>query len=119
MDFDFSIVAGGSGYAILDMNGHRGIHLKLDITAASGTDETLDLKLQKRNGATGDWEDLSGAALAQKTATGIDDLYVHPFLTSAVANRSVIAAIPDEVKIVWTIGGTTPSFTFTLNGNFK
>lgn len=84
----------------------------LNITAASGTTPTLDLRLQARI-AAGVYIDVPGASFSQKTTTGLDSLAIHPALTP-VANRAVSQVLPTTYRWVWTIAGTTPSFTFTI-----
>lgn len=94
----------------------RGIFLTLDVTAASGTTPTLDVKLQEQDSLTLKWTDIPGAAFAQKTAANQDTLKLYPGVTAA-ANRSVSTTIPKAVRAVAAIAGTTPSFTFTLGGS--
>lgn len=95
----------------------KGMHVVLDITASGGTTPTLDVKVQRFDNLSGQWVDLPGAAFAQKTGTGTDDLTIYPGIAET-ANRSVSDVICEEVRFVWTIGGTTPSFTFTLGGTY-
>jgi len=97
--------------------GSKGVHLVLDITAASGTTPTLDVKVQRYDGASSKWVDLPSAAFAQKTSTGTSDLTIYPGIAET-ANVSVSDVIGDEILIVWTIGGTTPSFTFSIGGTW-
>jgi hypothetical protein len=94
---------------------HRGIRLWLDITAVSGTTPTLDVKLQGKDRISGVYVDIPSAAFAQKTANGSDDLLVYPGVAET-ANRSVSDVLPKTFRVVATIGGTTPSFTFSLSG---
>lgn len=93
----------------------RGIHLVLNVTASSGTTPTLDVKLQRKDQESGQWVDLPSASFAQKTGTGTDDLVVYPGIAET-ANRSVSDHIGGVIRAVFTIGGTTPSFTFSLAG---
>lgn len=95
----------------LDMLGARGVLLQLNISAASGT-PTLDVKLQRVSPA-GVAIDLPSASLAQKTGTGSDDLVVYPGVAET-ANRSVSDHTGRRIKIVCTVGGSTPSFTLSL-----
>lgn len=92
----------------------RGAWLFLNITAASGTVPTLDIKLQRLAGGT--WVDITGAAFAQKSGTGTDDLIVYPG-KDEVANRAVNDVPGYEWRAVATIGGASPSFTFSLTGH--
>lgn len=70
----------------------------LDVTAAGGTSPTLDVKLQHSPDG-GKWSDL-GTAFAQKTGV----------------SREVKAftQLHGYLRVVWTIGGTGPSFTFSV-----
>lgn len=93
----------------------KGIRLSLNVSAISGTSPTLDVKLQHKDPVSGTWIDITGAAFAQKTSTGTDDLVIYPGITST-ANRRVSDALPKTWRAVCTIGGTGPSVTFSLGG---
>lgn len=86
----------------------------LNVTAVSGTAPTLDVKLQHRDAATGNFIDIPGASFAQRTTAGADTLILYPSV-GTVANRSVSSVLGDEFRAVATIAGTTPSFTFSLS----
>ena len=69
----------------------------LAITAASGTTPTLDVTLETTvNGS--DWYTVG--AFAQKTTTDED--------------AKAFGPLGDQCRWKWTIGGTTPSFTFSI-----
>lgn len=75
----------------------------LSVSQVLGTLPTLDVKLQH---STDDsvWVDIPSGAFAQKTAvTGVTAQYL-----------SVPGTINRYVRAVWTIAGTTPSFTFNV-----
>jgi len=72
----------------------------LDITAASGTDETLDVTIQVYDSVGGNWHTL--ATFDQKTTTGTDVGFVEYGLAAKIA-------------VLYTIGGTNPSFTFSVS----
>lgn len=95
----------------------RGVHLVLDITASAGTSETLDVKVQRKDALSGEWVDLTGGAFAQKTGTGTDDLVIYPGVAET-ANRSVSDVLTSRWRAVATLGGTDPSFTFSLGGTY-
>lgn len=95
----------------------KGLHLVLDITAASGTSPTLDVKLQRQDPLSEKWVDLPSAAFAQKTGTGTDDLTIYPGIAET-ANRSVSDVLSGRWRAVATIAGTSPSFTFSLGGTY-
>lgn len=95
----------------------------LDVTAASGTSETLDVALQKQ-AANGTW--YTFARFAQvTTAAIIRRLQLQPSLgrgeagsegalavTGGALNANTI--IPRDIRVLATIGGTNPSYTFTV-----
>lgn len=56
----------------------RGLLLNLNVTAASGTTPTLDVKIQWQDPVTSVWNDLSGAAFQRITATGTRTLTIYP-----------------------------------------
>lgn len=77
--------------------------LLLNVTAASGTSPTLDVKIQTRKDASDTFRDLaSSPAFAQKTTTGTE--------------RKCFTGLDRQIRVVATIGGTTPSFTYSVSG---
>ena len=95
----------------------RGARFTLDITAASGTSPTLDVKMQMKDTLSGKYVDIASAVFAQKTTTGTDELILYPGVAET-ANESVSDILPRVYRAVATIAGTTPSFTFTLTANY-
>lgn len=91
---------------------HKGVSLILDITVVSGT-PTLDVKLQAKDPISGAYVDIPGAAFAQKTGAGTSMLLVYPGVAET-ANAEVSTVIPRTWRIAWTIGGGTPSLTFSV-----
>lgn len=75
-----------------------------NVTAASGTTPTLDVKVQLSHDGT-TWHD-EGTAFTQATAA----------TTPAVKKLTNFGAY---LRYVWTIAGTTPSFTFTIHTVLK
>lgn len=76
--------------------------LYVNVTAASGTTPTMTVKLQDSLDGT-NWFDVTGAATTSITAAGSQLV------------RVTNTAIGPFVRLVWTIGGTTPSFTFSTS----
>ena len=75
----------------------------LDVTAASGTDETLDVILQTTADGTNYY---TAGSFAQKTA--------------AAAESKVFTGLGSLSRWRWTIGGTdTPTFTFSVAATFE
>ena len=82
----------GSAYG-----GPRELVCYMDVGVASGTGPTLNVKLQDSvDNST--FTDIAGAAFAQKTAPGTEELRVTGFRR--------------YLKATATVGGTSPSFTF-------
>lgn len=76
-----------------------GLALTLAVTAASGTNPTLDVALQtSHDGAT--WTTVASFARA----------------TGATSERKRFAGLDRYVRVVSTLGGTAPSFTFSVTG---
>jgi hypothetical protein len=76
----------------------------LDVTAASGTTPTLDVKIKTKDPVSGKWFDL--ASFTQ--ATGI---------TSEM--KAVSGLLGSQIAAFYTIAGDTPSFTFSLGAVLK
>jgi hypothetical protein len=70
----------------------------LSVTAASGTTPTLDVRLETSLDAGTTWSTV--AAFTQITAVG--------------TRNKVFGPLGDSCRWAWTIGGTTPSFTFAV-----
>jgi hypothetical protein len=75
----------------------------LDSAAGTGTTPTCDVKLQDSDDGSTGWADVTGAAFTQVVAAASRQ----KLLVTAGTKRYIRAA--------WTIGGTTPSFTFSVN----
>jgi len=91
-----------------------GVRLYLKITAKTCTSPTLDIKVQGKDPASGDWIDVAGAAFTQKNDVGSDILTLHPSMTAA-ANDIVKEPAPTTWRLVCAIGGSdTPTFTFSV-----
>lgn len=74
------------------------LRVQLDVTAASGTTPTLDV-------------------LVEDTLDGTTFNTIGTFTQKTAVSREVInISIPftDQIRIKWTIGGTTPSFTYAV-----
>ena len=95
----------------------KGVRLYLDITASAGGSPTLDLKVQAKDSASGGYFDIPGAAFTQKVTTGTDSLVIYPSVT-VVANQAISETLSKVYRVVATIGGSGPSFTFTVNAEY-
>jgi hypothetical protein len=87
-----------SAAAVTGFAAARQLCLQLQVTAASGTAPTLDV-------------------VVQDTVDGTNYSTIATFTQAAAATREVIRlATPftDSLRVVYTIGGVTPSFTFSV-----
>lgn len=85
--------------------------LILDITAVSGTTPTLDLVLEVQDPSSQKWVQV--VAFPQKTAVGTSLLWF------GVGNDGFFAPALSGMRLRWTIGGTIPSFTFSVGVRSK
>ena len=107
-----------SGTLSVPLNqGIKGVAIFVDVTAVSGT-PTLDITVDRFDRASGKWLAVVGAALAQiTTAVGQIDLVIYPGIAET-ANRSVSDHIGQDWRIVSTIGGGTPSLTYSIGATY-
>jgi hypothetical protein len=110
--------ATGNGATITNV-GNKGVQILVNMGAVSGTTPTAVIKVQGSTDAGTSWYDIPGATTASLTATGLYGITIYPGIavTAGVATTGTTATasmvIPRTWRIVWTIGGTTPSFTIT------
>lgn len=98
--------ATGTGSAVCGFGRYEKFAFQLDVTAASGTTPTLDVKVQHSIDGGTNWFDL--VSFTQKTAAG-EELKAEAEVEGATAE-----AYGDCFRVSYTIGGTTPSFTFSV-----
>lgn len=96
--------ATGNGTLEVDAHEYKQGAFYLDITAAGGTSPTLDVKVQTKDPVSGAWFDLvsftqaNAASKERKTVTGL---------------------LGNKLRVTWTIGGTSPTFTFSVGGHLE
>lgn len=76
----------------------------LKVTTVAGVNPTLDLTIEIYNPVTDAWHTL--ATFDQKTEAGQDEGFVE-------------YGLGEKMACSYVIGGTTPSFTFTVDATFK
>ena len=92
---------------------HTGAVVALNVTAVSGTSPTLVAKLQFSPAGGTTWSDYDAkATTATISATGYYVLKFFPGCTE-VANSAIGLPVPRTFRMHYTIGGTSPSFTFS------
>lgn len=94
----------------------RGVVFYVNVTVVSGATPTLSFQLQILDPVTVTSAPI-GAAGANITATG-NYLFVCYPTALAGLNGQVNAPLPRNFNLAWTIGGTTPSFTFSVSASF-
>lgn len=97
----------------------------LDVTAASGTSPTLDLYIQKRLPDSSTWQDI--AHFAQNTGSAGKQILSFVSSGNSIAavqtdaltvNTVKTTLIGAEWRVRWVVGGTSPSFSFAVFGDF-
>jgi hypothetical protein len=81
----------------IDLSNYSAVELELKVTSVSGTSPTLDVYIEGKFEATGDYETL--ASQMGITNTGTWFFTVNPLIFR-------------YVRVRWVVGGTSPSFTF-------
>lgn len=92
--------ASGSSASLLDYGHPKTLRAQLRVTAASGTTPTLDVIIEDSLDGGTTWNTVG--TFGQKTAVGREVINI----TTPFAHL---------LRISWTIGGTTPSFTFAVD----
>ena len=87
--------AGASGYGAAAT-----LRAQLNVTAASGTTPTLDVVIEDSVDGGVTWNTVG--TFAQKTATAREVI-------------NVTVPFGDSLRVRWTVGGTTPNFTFAVH----
>jgi hypothetical protein len=97
----------------------KGAAILFNVGTVSGTSPTCVFKIQGSSDSGTTWYDIPGATTASLTATGAYGIMIYPGIaavagtTTTGTTATVSCALPRSWRAVWTIGGTTPSFTIT------
>ena len=92
-------VTSSGNTADIDVSPYSILEIEIKVTGVSGTTPTLDVYVEGRFEATGDYKVL--ASQTGITSTGIWFLVINP-----LAFRFI--------RVRWLVGGVSPSFTFTV-----
>lgn len=90
--------ASGDSGALTNYGPAATLRAQLAVTAAAGTSPTLNVVIEDSLDGT-NWYAIG--TFAQRTAAGTEVL-------------NITTPFADTVRVRWTIGGTTPSFTFSV-----
>lgn len=101
----------GNGATQTNVNA-RGANILFNVGTVSGTSPTCVFKVQSSSDGGTTFFDIPNATTTTVTASGVFMLSVYPGNT-ALTNQSVSYPLGRTWRVVWTIGGTTPSFTIT------
>jgi hypothetical protein len=96
--FSGTVTASGSTTDI-DVSLYSILEIEVKVTAVSGTTPTLDVYIEGKFEATRDYKVL--ASQTGITSTGVWFLVINPLVFR-------------YIRVRWVVGGTTPSFTFTV-----
>lgn len=110
--------ASGNGTTQTNFNA-AGVILWGNVTAVTGTTPTLTVRVQWSPDGGTNWIDLdtTNAQTASIAATGAFVLRIYPGVTTA-ANAALNSPLPRTWRLAWTVGGTTPSFTFLVQAAY-
>lgn len=96
-------VSGAS--ALQSVGQYKEALVTLNCTVASGTSPTLAVTIQASDDGGTTWYNLPNGSFTALTAAGSQAIQVNTF--------------GDTIRAAWTIGGTTPSFTFAVKAVLK
>lgn len=108
-----SATAGGNSADQTNANG-RGLQLGINITAITGTSPTLTVTVQGKDPASGQYYTLLQSAAL--TAAAFTLLTIYPGAPST-ANVSTPQVLPRTWRVLYAIGGTTPSVSATVSAS--
>jgi len=95
----------------------RGIILIVNVTAVSGTAPTLDVDVEAKDPVSGNYVVI--ASMTQITTTGTYIIVLYP---GAIDDQAKVdnqgLPLPRTWRVAYAIGGTTPSFTFSVGGMY-
>lgn len=113
VDTSSARTATGNGTAAVNYSGHKNLTVWINVTAVTGSTPTCVFKLQwsPDNGTT--WIDWDTTNLQTTSITGTTTALLKVGVNATTAaNAAKQDFLPRQVRLQWTIGGGTPSFTF-------
>jgi hypothetical protein len=111
-------VATGNGATQTNV-GNKGVQIFIVLGTVSGTTPTCTFKVQGSVDGGTNWYDIPAATTASLTASTNVGITIYPGATvlagATTTGTTAVASnvLPRSWRMVWTIGGTTPSFTIT------
>jgi hypothetical protein len=98
--------ASGNGDGFVGFSATDRLAAQLVVAARSGTNPTLDVTIQHSIDGGTTWHDLT--SFSQATAAGTS------FIDFSEVMGSTAQVYGDRLRAKWTLGGTNPSFTFSV-----
>lgn len=95
-----AVTANGNSGALTGYGAPSSLRAQLNVTAASGTTPTLDVLIEDSVDGGTNWNTVG--TFAQKTAAAREVI-------------NVTVPFGDQLRVRWTVGGTTPNFTFAVH----
>ena len=119
VEIDASAARTATGPGVTMANpGAQGAMFLIAVTAVSGTTPTLTARVQYSvNGSLFSDLDSTNAITSSITATGNYTIKVSPGASNTAAFVSNLR-LPRTYRLLYTIGGTTPSFTFSSHAAY-
>jgi len=100
-----------------------GVTFELNVTAVTGTSPTLDVYIQTQDSA-GNWRDVvhftqitasSASRYYAEITPGSGDRYIGAVTSTGISAGTLgVGILTNNLRAVSQIGGTTPTFTYTL-----
>lgn len=119
-----TITSTATGTGTLNVDAFSVADLQLKVTAASGTSPTLDVYIQKQLADGSTYDDIVHFTQATGTGSKCATVVAGNQGAHAAATRTLAAATVQTATLgsIWrvdvVVGGTNPSFTWELWGNF-
>ncbi len=100
----------GNSGTLSDYGSAVNIRAQLNVTAASGTTPTLDVIIQDSVDNGSNWNTIG--TFTQKNAVSREVININPAKAESGTFQPMFGNL---LRVQWTIGGTTPSFTFQVD----
>ncbi len=123
--FSGTAAATASGDSIPGADSFTSADFFFKVTAASGTSPTLDVYIQKLLPDNSTWQDIVHFAQATSTTNALCSFVSNASSAPAASQTASLTAgtqkatlLGKQIRVSYVIGGTNPSFTFSVWGDF-
>lgn len=99
----------------------KGAKVVVKVTAASGTAPTLVVKIQGKDSVTAAYYDIPALVTSSQNIAGTSVMTVYPGLLASTTAKAVMVndVLPRTWRAVATIGGGSPSITFSASASLQ